>query len=44
MGNKIKLFLAVISVFVFTGCGQKVQFNKNYVQSDLKTDLKKVTS
>ncbi len=42
MKTFFKLFILTSFLYLLTGCSQKVEFNQNYIQPNVKQDLKKV--
>lgn len=44
MRNTIKNILLISFVFLITGCSYKVEYDKQYIETDVKTDLKKVST
>lgn len=44
MKNITRIIFPILIAYFFIGCSQKIEFNKEYVERDLKVNLKKVKS
>lgn len=44
MKTFLKTIILTSSLFILTGCSQKVEFSQNYIEANVKKDLKKVNA